>query len=293
MNNQNLNTIAELEARPTQPSLAPLVRRDAPPASRQRPWAFPAAVVGALGLHLSLAAATHWAFSADSAGGGIVLDAIAVTIMDGKAFEARNLAVPTDGTTTTHPINNSEQAKAQPENSAAASTSTDTTKPHDATVLTTPDAIRNETVAQLTGNLDTTKLERPSDLPEVPEVPTAPVVQSSDTASSNESRGTQATSAAASAAQAAPPGVASAYARSVLSAVAKTRPKPLGAQGSARVRFTVEADGSVNDAAIQSTSGNTRLDTAAITAVQRAQFPAPPVALSRAETTFVLPFHFR
>ncbi|NOU07935.1 MAG: TonB family protein [Hyphomicrobiaceae bacterium] len=290
MDDQDLTTTFAHSARPTEPSLASLARGNNAGSTRRGSWTFPAALIGAFGLHLSLVAATQWMFRTDGTGGGIVLDAIAVTITDGKAFEARDIAVANDGATTTQPFDVSTQTIAQPENSAAASASTDHTKAQDATILTTQDATRSEPVAPPAPKVDTTMFERNSD---APEVPAAQAVQQSVTASNNDARGAEAPSAATSAAQAAPPGMANAYARSVLSAVTKTRPKSLGAQGSAHVRFTVGADGSVTDAKILTTSGNTLLDTAAIKSVQRAQFPAPPMALSRADTTFVLPFHFR
>ena len=91
----------------------------------------------------------------------------------------------------------------------------------------------------------------------------------------------------------APPGVAKDYAVSVMRVLARNKPSPQGALGTTRVRFTVGGDGNVRELEVLRSSGHAKLDAAAMAAVKRIQFPAPPMTLSRLQTTYDLPFHFR
>jgi TonB family protein len=290
MDDPNQKPNSATEVRLTNPSLAAVASLTDAMHARRGPWAFRLALMSALGLHLGLAVAAGWMFRSDDAGGGLVLDAIAVSITDGRALEARDAAVA-DADAAATAVGVAGVAVEMEEVSPAA-TATASEKPQEFAVLTAPNTTVQLPVAtpKVESLIEPFKREEQSETPRAPQMAATPPITE---VSGEVARGTVAISVATPAAQAAPPGVARDYARSVLSAVAKVRPKPQGAHGSAQVRFTIGADGGVTEATIQSTSGNRGLDTAAIDAVKRAQFPAPPVTLSRADTTFILPFHFR
>ena len=51
-------------------------------------------------------------------------------------------------------------------------------------------------------------------------------------------------------------------------------------------------DGKAADAHVTKTSGNELLDNAALAAVDRTSFPAPPTGMSERQLTYVIPFRF-
>jgi TonB family protein len=95
-----------------------------------------------------------------------------------------------------------------------------------------------------------------------------------------------------------PPASASAgsvreYAKSVSQALAKTKPKGIGAQGIAKIRFTIALSGRLSSIQIVSSSGDKKLDQRAIDAVRQAIFQTPPPGMTVSQLTYEMPYQFR
>lgn len=72
------------------------------------------------------------------------------------------------------------------------------------------------------------------------------------------------------------------------------KPLKLRAEGTAEVSFSIRADGSLISCEISSSSGNARLDEAALESLRRAQpFPPRPPGLGTQPLSFALPFQFK
>lgn len=99
----------------------------------------------------------------------------------------------------------------------------------------------------------------------------------------------------ARAAAVASPGAIQAFARSVVDALSRTRPKGVksSARGTAKVAFAVAEGGGLEFVRIVRSSGYGALDAAALTAIRRASFPAPPAGMALAQRTYEIPYHFR
>lgn len=84
---------------------------------------------------------------------------------------------------------------------------------------------------------------------------------------------------------------ASNYPGKVYSKIARTRQKNAGGRGVAHVSFQVTSSGKATGVALSRSSGNARVDRAAVAHVRRASpFPKPPAG---AKTRFVIPVEFR
>lgn len=82
------------------------------------------------------------------------------------------------------------------------------------------------------------------------------------------------------------------YLRLVWARVMRFRPERVPFAGTARLRFTLAADGALVTAELAESSGSGMLDRAALDALHRAApFPTPPPGL--ADPTFEIPFQFR
>ncbi len=81
------------------------------------------------------------------------------------------------------------------------------------------------------------------------------------------------------------------YAAKVRARVASRRPSGNGARGTVIVSFSVAGSGGLSSARISSSSGNARLDAAALQAVRGAG-PFPPTPTG-ARLSFAVPFHYR
>ncbi|MBI5119523.1 MAG: TonB family protein [Rhodospirillales bacterium] len=72
------------------------------------------------------------------------------------------------------------------------------------------------------------------------------------------------------------------------------KPLKLRAEGTAEVSFGIQADGSLISCEISSSSGNARLDEAALESLRRAQpFPPRPPGLGTQPLSFAIPFQFK
>lgn len=85
--------------------------------------------------------------------------------------------------------------------------------------------------------------------------------------------------------------VASNYPGKVYARIARTRQRNAGGRGVAQIRFNISSSGQAVHISVARSSGNTRVDRAAIAHVKRASpFPKPPAG---AQTRFVIPIEFR
>ena len=86
----------------------------------------------------------------------------------------------------------------------------------------------------------------------------------------------------------------SSYSAAVRARVARNKPGGLGSVGTAVVNFTVSRSGALGVARIARSSGNAKLDAAALAAVRgAAPFPAIPAASGKSQLAFSIPFSFR
>jgi TonB family protein len=83
------------------------------------------------------------------------------------------------------------------------------------------------------------------------------------------------------------------YAKFVSQALARTKPKGIGAQGIAKIRFTIGLSGRLSSIQIVSSSGDKKLDQKAIEAIRQAVFPTPPPGMTVSQLTYEIPYQFR
>lgn len=218
-------------------------------------------------------------------GGGVVLDAIEVSVIDGRAFEALALARQVE----TAPAARAEAEDAVRTDAENARAVADARAEPRGPQFSLRQAEDDELIAA--GANAATSPKRLDGQAQAAALPAA--VETASVAGGATARGADVTAREADAGTRAPEGVAHDYALSVAMVLARNKPAAPGPKGTARVRFTVGQDGSVAEAAVLASSGHASLDSAALAAVRRSRFPAPPVVLTRADTTFDLPFHFR
>ena len=84
------------------------------------------------------------------------------------------------------------------------------------------------------------------------------------------------------------------YAAGIRAKVARHKPSGVGPRGQVQVSFGVTLSGELSFARLAQSSGNAKLDEAAIEAVRRsAPFAPPPANASPAQLRFSIPFYFR
>jgi len=84
------------------------------------------------------------------------------------------------------------------------------------------------------------------------------------------------------------------YAARVRARIARNKPRGLRQRGMAVVSFGVSRSGGLRYARLVRSSGNSSLDSAALSAVRRSSpFPTPPRGASLRQLSFSIPFHFR
>ena len=84
------------------------------------------------------------------------------------------------------------------------------------------------------------------------------------------------------------------YAAGIRAKVARNKPAGLGRSGEVQVSFGVTPSGDSSYASLAQSSGNERLDEAALEAIRRsAPFGPPPADASPAQLRFSIPFYFR
>ena len=84
------------------------------------------------------------------------------------------------------------------------------------------------------------------------------------------------------------------YAAGIRAKVARNKPAGFGRSGEVQVSFGVTPSGDLSYASLAQSSGNERLDEAALEAIRRsAPFGPPPADASPAQLRFSIPFYFR
>lgn len=97
----------------------------------------------------------------------------------------------------------------------------------------------------------------------------------------------------ASAASRAPDIDPSRWNSAVRAAVARRAGAVRGMRGTVRVSFVVNSSGAIVSASVSGSSGNSRLDRAALGMVRSARVPAPPAGLGGSSHAFAIPLSFR
>jgi len=214
-------------------------------------------------------------------GRGHLLDAVSVTIVNSAVFEARQdvLAPPAPATADTVEANegtvDSKAGPQQPEQ-----------KEDKAEVKKAPDEpVPAEAVVKAAPSV----LEPPKEQErERKEVSTAAAAVGG-AAARGDALGAEKQSAPA----AASPGAVREYERYVSQALARTKPKGGLGYGTVKVKLVISPDGGLASVEIIKSSGNRRLDEAALAAVRRAKFPTPPAGMTDRQRWFEFPYYFR
>ena len=97
----------------------------------------------------------------------------------------------------------------------------------------------------------------------------------------------------ASAASRAPDIDPSRWNSAVRSAIARRAGAVRGMRGTVRVSFVVSSSGAIVSASVSGSSGDARLDQAALSMVRSARVPAPPAGLGGSRHAFAIPLSFR
>lgn len=79
----------------------------------------------------------------------------------------------------------------------------------------------------------------------------------------------------------------------VRTAVGRGRPRHGGASGRVVVSFGLTPDGVLRFAEIAGSSGNAKLDQAALAAIRHVAFPRPPEGMMDSERIYSVPFEFK
>jgi TonB family protein len=83
------------------------------------------------------------------------------------------------------------------------------------------------------------------------------------------------------------------YARDVALVVARKRPKGVGLKGTLTVEFTLSpASGNLLKSTVLKSSGSAKLDGLALSAIEKAKYPIPPVGMTATQLTYRVPFTF-
>ena len=83
------------------------------------------------------------------------------------------------------------------------------------------------------------------------------------------------------------------FARKITVALARARPRRISGTGTVVIAFTLKSSGGLQSLSVRKSSGNAKIDRAAIRAVRRARFPKPPRGATRAQRSFLVPYYFR
>lgn len=273
-------------------------------------------VVAAAGIHgLILIALLLWHTISPFGSDGQELEAIDVDIVLSSAIEARSTQaiVAPDAQAADRPVHERDGNAA--EDAAAATESPSVVQPDDVAAVARPlppeepadhEAALPEPAESMVATIseparppESTR-EKPAETEEQtqetePEPPSTASAASEEAAAGGvSSRGELAVDSHTRAASAARPGEASAYARAVVAALAKRRPKPSpGDRGTVRIIFTISPAGEVQIAQVRRSSGSPTLDEAALAAVRSTRFPVPPAGMNTAELTYEIPYIFR
>jgi periplasmic protein TonB len=91
---------------------------------------------------------------------------------------------------------------------------------------------------------------------------------------------------------AASPGEVDRYARDVVTAIGRNRPKGVSLKGKVVIEFALRETGDIGSAKVATSSGKAKLDTIALNAIERTRYPAPPTGMTALQLTYRVPFTF-
>lgn len=291
------------------PQIGNVVVDAATPRPRRAALAFVPGFLGAVVLHGAIALALLASPDEPFGASGVDLDAVSVEIVDiqATARESRAASATADPASAAV-IDQTDGATAQPPASEAAPP-----EAKRAPLKPEPADAPDETQAE---PLPVLALTKPDVTPPQPEAIVLPLRQPEppkqeparhpqpsppQQAYPREAEGGAAAQSAtgsnrpARVAAIASPGAVQAFAKSVVDALSRTRPKGIkgSARGTTKVAFAVAEGGGLEFVRITRSSGHETLDEAAIAAVRRAAFPAPPAGMALAQRTYEIPYHFR
>lgn len=253
---------------------------------------FAIAILFSVALHAVVLSALGGHGETQIGGLGVDIEAVSVEVSLVQATAVESLAPqPVVAPGSTSPVEIVEGAAATPERIVPESKQSEEKPPEEKAELSLPPTLAPEPVPIPARE----ELERqPSDDPvkpkreqAAPTAPTAPVGGAAARAIDDKVPSMQGAAAAR-------PGEVQRYARSVVEALSGSRPKGLsGTKGTAKISFQISPDGSVVFVRIIASSGNPKLDAAAMAAVETVRFPPPPSAMTAAQLTYEIPYHFR
>ncbi len=279
--------------------------RAGPGARRHSIWAMAVSAILATAAHVGVLVAMTWpAHQRLNGAGGLDLDAISieVSLVASSVMESRQAAVVATGSMAPAEVALNDGMPVAVAAGANAVPPTDSP------------ALRDRPTAQPapeTAQLDAAvQLDR---RPEAPMADKAQEVQPADAERSTEHAKPEASTAmvavpeggaaavavdqqrASEGEAAASPGVVQSYAKSVVEALSKNRPKGVqaGARGVVKIAFAIDDDGALAFARVAKSSGVDKLDNAALDAVRRIKLPPPPTGMSAAQRTYEIPYNFR
>jgi protein TonB len=234
-----------------------------------------AALAAALAAHAALLGAL--AGSTDdglAGGGGHQLDAISVTLVNSPVLEARETSILQP------PIAAAAAAIEATEGAADSAAAPEREK---------AEAAEDKEAVPEPAQAGAVVMVPPKEKPEERQEASSAAPAGSVAARGEEPASTTPQSAPAGAS----PGAVREYARYVSQALARSKPKGLGALGTVRIRLVVAQDGGLASVEVARSSGNTRLDRIAVAAVQSTTLPRPPPGMSPSDLTYEVPYHFR
>jgi TonB family protein len=248
------------------------------PKPRPSPRLRLAAFLGALAAHLAVVYAIAHQMPDDSIAGGqgSLLDAVNITMVSSKVFEARQDA----------------DAPRVPVAAAA--------------VEAKEGSVESEPALQQPEQKDENKEPEKAEEPpppvqgvEAPAAVEAPQEKKSERkeastpadAGGATARGDALLDEKQSAPAAASPGAVREYARYVIQALAKVKPRRSLPLGTVRIRLQISPDGEIASLAVIKSSGNKKLDDAALVEVRRARFPRPPVGMTDKQRLYDFAFN--
>lgn len=262
--------------------------------------------------HAALLAAIllNWADAPAAGGGGVVLEAISIEVVDGAAFDAlRDAAAPRASAGSLASVIDSEgglsAAAAVPAPAAPAEPTPETPPEPRPNREEAQPAPETQAALQVQAQIDTPPLAMPSEPPrlevvdpvppETPPTPAAPTAASAAAEGGAASRASEAREERPARAGASP-GDVNRYTLSVIRALNSAVVKRLaggGRRGQLLLVFTIGEDGDVTDVEIKQTSGNAALDSHAVRLVREANFPEPPQRMSAAQRTYAVPIRVK
>ncbi len=253
---------------------------------------FALALVAAFGFHAAvLIGAIALMRDTDRYGsGGIELDAIVVGLVDASALDARATTEPVaPAAASAEPIRPTDGTQAAAAIEPLSSTSA---------AAAPPDKVSDPVATPEPSELERAEKKMVEPMPPAPEprdaldvaINAPPPQPAADGGAAAVARAPVEASAAAAKARA---GVATAYKKSVAEALSKNPPKRVGVIGQALVSFRISLDGAPGAIKVTSSSGNSRIDEAVLSAVRGTTFVPPPAALSEDERTFNVPYRFK